>query len=62
MKIIFVLIFAVLESSSGQIGRGRKTKCFKIPIFPKKVENVIKLCQNEVKSGLIDDLVNSGKL
>jgi hypothetical protein len=51
------MIFGI---SKGQLGRGRKTKCFSVPSFPQKVENVIKLCQNEVKTNLIDDLVNAG--
>lgn len=62
MKFSFVLILMFIESSISQIGRGRKTRCLKIPTFPKKVENVIKLCSNEVKSGLIDDLVNAGEV
>lgn len=60
MKSFFVLIFVIFGVCEGQLGRGRKTKCFSIPSFPQKVENVIKLCQNEVKTNLIDDLVHAG--
>lgn len=60
MKLFFSIIFVIFEVSHGQLGRGRKTKCFSIPSFPQKVENVIKLCQSEIKTHLIDDLVNAG--
>lgn len=60
MKIFLSVIFMIFGISKGQLGRGRKTKCFSVPSFPQKVENVIKLCQNEVKTNLIDDLVNAG--
>jgi hypothetical protein len=59
---LFVIIFVIFGISNGQLGRGRKTKCFSIPSFPQKVENVIKLCQSEVKTNLIDDLVNAGSM
>lgn len=39
----------------------KKTRCFAVPTFPTKVENVIQSCQEEVKTNLIDDLLFAGE-